>query len=270
MNSRFKTFLLFLIAFIFTAGLVIYQRMSGPTYPIGGKIVINGETIKYRLLRTSDDPGDQKIKIKIADTSIKGEFKFRRFKSLDSWSVRQMVREGEYLVASVPHQAPAGKVMYFITLNNQQLNPEPTVLRYKGAVPAFIFIPHVFFIFLAMFFAVVTVLEAIFKRKNVYLFTWLTVIFFLVSGIILGPLMQEYAFGALWTGWPFGHDLTDNKTLVSLIIWIIALFVLRKNRKNRVWPIIAFLVMFAVYMIPHSVLGSEIDFTKAPGTESTK
>ena len=160
--------------------------------------------------------------------------------------------------------------MYYITLNKQKLNPEPTILRYKGAVPAFIIIPHVFFIFLAMFFAVVTVLEAIFRRKNVYLFTWLTVIFFLVSGIILGPLIQEYAFGALWTGWPFGHDLTDNKTLVSLIIWIIALFVLRKNRENRIWPIIAFLVMLAVFMIPHSVLGSEIDYTKAPATEITK
>jgi len=270
MNPRFKTILLFFIAFIFTAGLAIYQRMSGPTYPIGGKIVINGETIKYKLLRTSDDPGDQKIKIKIADTSIKGEFTFRRFKSNDNWSVQPMVREGENLVTSVPHQEPAGKVMYYITLNKQQLNPEPTIIRYKGAVPAVIIIPHVFFIFLAMFFAVVTMLEAIFKRKNAYLYAWLTVISFLVSGIILGPMMQEYAFGVLWTGWPFGHDLTDNKTLVSLIIWIIALFVLRKNRENRVWPIIAFVVMLIVFLIPHSVLGSEIDYTKAPGIESIK
>jgi hypothetical protein len=270
MNPRFKTILLFLIAFLFTAGLVIYQRMTGPTYPIGGKIVINGETIKYQLLRTSDDPGEQKLKIKIADTSIKGVFTFRRFKSHDNWSLQPMAREGENLVASVPHQAPAGKVMYYITLNNQQLNPEPTIIRYKGAVPNWVIIPHVFFIFLAMFFAVVTMLEAILRRKNVYLFTWLTVIFFLVSGIIFGPLMQEYAFGALWTGWPFGQDLTDNKTLVSLIIWIIALFVLRKNRENRVWPVIAFVVMLAVYMIPHSVLGSEIDYTKVPATESVK
>ena len=132
-------------------------------------------------------------------------------------------------------------------------------------------ISHVFFIFLAMLFAVRTVLEAIYKRKNVYLFTILTVIFFTVSGIILGPLMQEYAFGAFWTGWPFGHDLTDNKTLVAVIMWIIALFVVRKNRENRLWPIIAFVVMLAVYMIPHSVLGSEIDYTKQnPKTETVK
>jgi len=270
MNQRFKTILLFFIAFIFTAGLASYQRMTGPTYPISGKIVINGETIKYELLRTSDDPKDQKLKIKIADTSIKGEFTFRRFKSHDSLSVQPMIREGENLVAFVPHQPPAGKVMYYISLNKKQLNPEPTLLRYKGAVPAYIIIPHVFFIFLAMFFAVLTAMEALFKRKNVYLFTWLTVIFFLISGIILGPLMQKFAFGVLWTGWPFGHDLTDNKTLVSLIIWIIALFVLRKNRENRIWPVIAFVVMLAVYMIPHSVLGSEIDYTKVPNTESVK
>jgi hypothetical protein len=270
MNPRLKTILLFFFAFIFTAGLAIYQRMTGPTYPISGKIDINGETIKYKLLRTSDDPKDQKLKIKIADTSIKGEFTFRRFKSHDKWSVQSMIREGEDLVAFVPHQPPAGKVMYYITLNKKQLNPEPTILRYKGAVPAYIIIPHVFFIFLAMFFAVVTLLEDIFKRKNVYLFTWLTVIFFFISGIILGPLMQEYAFGVLWTGWPFGHDLTDNKTLVSLIIWIIALYVLRKNRENRVWPIIAFVVMFVVFLIPHSVLGSEIDYNKTAGTETVK
>ena len=270
MNPKLQTVLIWFFALLFTAGLAIFQRMTGPTYPIRGKIEINGETIKYKLLRTSDDPGDQKLMIKVADTSIKGEFTFRRFKSHDNWSVQPMTREGENLVAFVPHQAPAGKVMYYVTLNKQQLNPEPTILRYKGEVPSIIIAPHVLFIFLAMFFAVITTLEAIFKRKNVYLFTWLTVIFFFVSGIILGPLMQEYAFGALWTGWPFGQDLTDNKTLASLIVWIIALVVLRKNRENRIWPIIAFVVMLVVFLIPHSVLGSEIDYTKAPAQEAIK
>lgn len=270
MNKTLKTILLFVVAFLFTACLAIYQRMSGPTYPIRGKAEVNGQTIKYELLRTSDDPGDQKILIKVPDTSVRGEFTFRRLKSNDPWANAPMKREGDNLIALVPHQPPAGKVEYNITLNQVKLNEEPVVLRYKGAVPLWVIIPHVFFIFLAMFFAVVTLLEALFRRKNVYTYTWLTVIFFFVSGLILGPLMQEYAFGALWTGWPFGHDLTDNKTLASLIIWIIALFVLRKNRENRVWPIIAFVVMLVVYLIPHSVLGSEIDYTKQPQTENTK
>jgi hypothetical protein len=82
--------------------------------------------------------------------------------------------------------------------------------------------------------------------------------------MVFGPIMQEYAFGAFWTGWPFGHDLTDNKTLVALIFWIIAYFKLRKDSTNRTWPIIAAVVMLAVFFIPHSVLGSEIDYTQLP------
>jgi len=270
MNKKLLTILIWFFAFLFTACLAIYQRMSGPTYPIRGKVVINGEKIKYQLFRTSDDPGDQKLQVKVIDKSIKGIFAFKRFKSHDKWTFIPMAREGESLITFIPHQPPAGKIAYYIYLNKQWLNHKPTILRFKGSVPLFIIIPHVIFIFLAMFFAVVTLLEVIFKRKNVYLFTWLTVIFFLVSGIILGPLIQEYAFGAFWTGWPLGHDLTDNKTLVSLIIWIIALVVLRKNRENRIWPIIAFVVMLTVYLIPHSVLGSEIDYTKAQPAEITK
>jgi hypothetical protein len=270
MNKRLQTILIWFFAFLFTACLAIYQRMSGPTYPIRGKVVINGETIKYELLRTSDDPGDQKLQIMVTDKSIKGVFAFKRFKSEDKWTYIPMTREGDNLIAYIPHQPPAGKIAYYIYLNNQWLNNKPTILRFKGPVPLWVLIPHVFFIFLAMFFAVITLLEAIFRRKHIYLFTWLTVISFLVSGIILGPLMQEYAFGALWTGWPFGHDLTDNKTLASLIIWIIALFVLRKNRQNRTWPIIAFAVMLLVFLIPHSVLGSEIDYTQPVKTEATE
>ena len=161
MNKKLQTILIWFFAILFTAALAIYQRMSGPTYPIRGKVIINNEEIKYRLLRTSDDPGNQKLEIKVSDTSIRGTFKFRRFKSHDNWTIVPMQREGENLVAFVPHQPPAGKVMYYVSLNDKQLNPEPTILRYKGAVPIWVIIPHVVFIFLAMFFAVITLLMCI-------------------------------------------------------------------------------------------------------------
>jgi hypothetical protein len=127
-----------------------------------------------------------------------------------------------------------------------------------------------------MFFAMVlslrTGLEVLVKGKNTYLFTSATMLLFLVGGLILGPVVQKYAFDAYWTGWPWGYDLTDNKTIVAFIFWTIAWFVLRKNRENRVWPAVATIVMLAVYLIPHSALGSEIDYTKLenqPKTETT-
>jgi hypothetical protein len=82
--------------------------------------------------------------------------------------------------------------------------------------------------------------------------------------------MQKLAFDAFWTGWPFGHDLTDNKSLVAFIFWVIALVVMKKNRENRLWPILASIVLLAIFLIPHSVLGSETDFTKEKQIESTK
>ena len=95
-------------------------------------------------------------------------------------------------------------------------------------------------------------------------YTVATIFSFLLGGLILGPIIQLYAFGALWTGWPFGHDLTDNKTLASFILWIIAVWRLRKNPNARGWVLVASLGLLAVYLIPHSVLGSEIDFRELP------
>jgi len=46
--------------------------------------------------------------------------------------------------------------------------------------------------------------------------------------------------------------------------------VLRKNRENRLWPAIATVVMLAVYLIPHSVLGSELDYTELEDKPQTE
>jgi hypothetical protein len=118
--------------------------------------------------------------------------------------------------------------------------------------------------FLAMLFSSRTGIEAMIKGANTYRYTIWTVVLLFFGGLVLGPIVQYYAFGAYWTGWPFGGDLTDNKTLLAFIVWIIAFFKLRKNPENRLWPIIASIVMLLVYLIPHSVLGSEIDHTKVP------
>jgi di/tricarboxylate transporter len=143
-----------------------------------------------------------------------------------------------------------------------KLTENPIVLRYKGKVPVYWLIPHIFCMFFGFWFAVRTGMEAVAKRNNLYKLTLWTTILLFFGGIILGPVIQKYAFGAFWTGWPFGHDLTDNKTLVAFIMWVVALWKMRKNKADRKWAIIAALVTLAVFIVPHSVLGSEIDYTK--------
>ncbi|MCX6280212.1 MAG: hypothetical protein NT004_19280 [Bacteroidetes bacterium] len=274
MNSKLKYTLIWIFSVVFTLCIAVYQRMTGPTYPVRGKAEIGGQTVKFRLIRTYDGNDNAPIKVIAPDTTIKGELKLRRFKSYDGWQIQAMQRKGDTLVGYLPHQDPAGKVMYDVTLikGDQRvlLNDHSAVLRYKGFVPGYILIPHIFFIFFAMIFSTLTGFMVVFRMKHAYIYTWLTVIFLAMGGLILGPIVQKFSFDAYWTGWPFGYDLTDNKSLVAFIFWVIALVVMKKHRENQLWPIIATIVLLAIFLIPHSTLGSEIDFTKEQKKEVTK
>lgn len=274
MNSKFKSILIWFFAIVFTLAVAMYQRMTGPSYPVRGKVEIGQQEIKYKLIRTYDGSDDAPIKVLAADTAIRGELKLRRFKSYDNWQTQPMQRHGDTLTGYLPHQGAAGKVMYEVTLLKEdqryELMDHPAVLRYKGFVPGYVLYPHILFIFMAMLFSTLTGLMVIFRGKNTYIYTWITVITLALGGMILGPVVQKFSFDAYWTGWPYGHDLTDNKSLVAFIFWVIALVVMKKNRENRLWPILASIVLLVIFLIPHSVLGSEIDFTKGQQTETTK
>ncbi len=267
--SLTKNIMIWIFAIVFMASIAIYQRLTGPTYPQRGSVEVAGEKIKYKLPRSSDSHEGEKIIVEVPNKNISGKINYRRFKSHDEWTTKDLIREGDNLAARVPPLPPAGKIMYDISLSAdgkeyKLINPEPVIMRYKGKVPMFIIYPHIFFMFVAMVFSTRTALEVLFKGNNVLIMTIITTLSFTLGGMILGPIVQEYAFGALWTGWPFGHDLTDNKTLVSLIMWGIAWWKIRKNPNATNWALAAAVVLLAVYLIPHSVLGSEIDFTKLP------
>lgn len=98
---------------------------------------------------------------------------------------------------------------------------------------------------------------AIFKYGRFKFFINVAVIFLFVRGLILGPWVQWYAFSEVWTGVPFVWNLTDNKTLVAFIFWMIAFFANRK-KERPVYTIIAAIVMLIVYSIPHSIYGSQL------------
>ena len=83
-----------------------------------------------------------------------------------------------------------------------------------------------------------------------------------IGGFVLGPLVQKFSFGVLWSGFPIGLDLTDNKTLIGMVGWIAVLFLMRKGRQARIWTALAAVLLLVVYSIPHSARGSEFDYSK--------
>lgn len=265
MVNRKQSILLWIFAIVFTISSAIYQRLTGPTHPKSVDVTIKGEDYHFKLLRSHGGDGGAPIKLEVPN-HINGELKYKRYKSSDEYTVVPMIRNGNEIMAELPHQPPAGKLQYVINLNDGQddyvLNEDPVIIRFKGEVALYILIPHIIFMFTAMLFSTRTGVEALFKGNKSFKYARVTLIALLIGGFMLGPVVQWMAFGDLWTGWPYGGDWTDNKTLAAVLGWVIAFFVLRKKPQNRIWPIIAFLIMFAVYMIPHSMGGSEYDYEK--------
>ncbi|MBN2349014.1 MAG: hypothetical protein JXJ22_09265 [Bacteroidales bacterium] len=260
-----KKILFWLFAIVITLGSSIYQRKTGPSYPKNGQIELKqGTYYKFELPRSHGGETDCKIELLIPDTTYTAELIWKRYPLNDEWKSGTFKREGENLVAFLPHQPPAGKLQYYIKFSaysKEQLvgYEDPVIIRFRGDVPAYILIPHIFFIFLAMLLSNLALIMALFKYEKYILFSKLTLISIIAGGLILGPVVQKFAFGEFWTGFPNGFDLTDNKTLIAFIFWFIAVFA-NANKKRPYLTIVAALVMLVIFSIPHSARGSELNY----------
>lgn len=265
MKRRYRSTLIWILVSLFTLAIAYYQRKTGPTYPLNKTVTIENKEYDYALLRSKGGKEPAIIKITVPDTSIHGIYKFKRINHPEDWSLQQMERDGDELLIILPPQPPAGKLRYQASLIHKgktySLTEAPVVIRFKGSVPLCFLLPHVIIMFVAMLFSTRTGVEALIKGEKTYIYTKLTVVLFFAGGLILGPVVQKYAFGSFWAGWPFGQDLTDNKTLLAFVFWLIALLRQRKNRKRTGWAVVASVVLLLVYLIPHSMFGSELDYS---------
>ena len=264
-----KTWMLWLLALGITLAAALYQRVTGPTWPVFGKASVGGAQFKFRLNRSHAGEGDEEIRLRVPEQVSGGTLELRRFPSNDPWSSISMERDVDYLVGRIPHQPLAGKVIYRIELAGKDgtktsLTSEPVQIRFRGAVPASVLVPHIVVMFLAMLFSNRAGLDVLLSGERACRLSLYTVIALIVGGLILGPAVQKYAFDSYWTGWPLGKDLTDNKTFICTVLWGLALWQTRKNPPAKGWVLAATLVTLFIFMIPHSVLGSELNYTAAP------
>ncbi len=259
-----KKTIIWILAVVLTLGAAYFQRKTGPTYPKKVNISLNGKEYTFHLLRSHGGDDDMPVSLVIPDKAIQGFVIFKRFPTAEPWDTVPMSRSGDTLTAFLPHQPPAGKLAYRITLRSpgaEVIIPadEPVVSRFKGGVPAGILIPHILFMFTAMLLSSLAGLMAVWKVPAYKKYARITLILLLIGGGILGPLVQLYAFGAYWTGIPFGWDLTDNKTLIAVVFWLFAILAIRK--KERYWTVVlAAIVLILVYSIPHSMFGSQYNY----------
>jgi hypothetical protein len=254
-----------IIAVVLTLTSAVWQRMSGPTYPMKGSVSLAGQEIAIRLARSNSITDRQPVTVTVADPGVTGTVEWRRFPTSDPWATLQMTRQGDKLETAIP-PAPeplmpmAGKLEYRVTLakggERVSFPDKAAVTRFKGDVPAWILLPHIAAMFFGMLFATRAAMAALFggdTRSAAFLAFGLLVF----GGLVLGPVVQKLAFGEYWTGVPFGFDLTDNKTLIAAVAWVLALTQLRGGKQGRVAVVLATVVTMVVFAIPHSVWGSQ-------------
>ncbi len=260
---------LWIIAIVVTLASAVYQRMTGPTYPVDGHVVLGGQVIDYRLERSHETTGDQVVEIVAPDLSVTAEMTWRRYPSSDPYQTVPLVRQDAVLRAMLPRQPAGGKLEYQLRLargpETVLVPVQPAVTRFKDPVSASVLIPHVLAMFLGMLWSTRAGLAALVGGPT-RLLAWTTLALLGVGGFFFGPWMQHQAFGEYWTGVPFGFDLTDNKTLVAVACWIFAVTRIKKDRPARFAVGAAALVTLVVFAIPHSTWGTEIDWDAAGRT----
>ena len=282
---------LWIFSVVVTLFTAYYQRNTGPTHP--KKIEVTVAQISYTLscprsLRTAITPKQGEgaweklgkttlLKIKSsakengarlsAETPI--TLHYRRARSQGDWETISATIDADGTIeAALPAQPPAGKLAYYLQVDNIALSKDaPIVVRFRNNVPVWVLVPHILFMYAAMLLSTICGLFALINNNRWKRYAWLSMVILLMGGLILGPIVQKFAFGAYWTGWPVGEDLTDTKTLIAACFW--GVVILFSNKKaGRLFALLAAIALLAIFSIPHSTSGSEFNYESGlVGTE---
>lgn len=284
-NSRRATILLWVVAVVIMLATATYQRRTGPTHPLRGSCTLAGEEVRFSLIR-SDWSREVQDSARVllprpggaAAPDPKATLHYRRYlvdEPFTEVAMRLDPTEGnDTLFGELPAQPAAGKLEYFITVDEGAqrtwipgADGETVVIRFKDHVPIWILLPHVLLMFFAILFGLRAGLGAVFAPAGIRRPVWIALGGMTLGGMVLGPIVQKHAFGAYWTGFPWGGDWTDNKMLVMWLVWVATAGILLLRPRlsvaaTRSLVLVASLAMMAVYLIPHSIHGSQLDYSQ--------
>jgi len=276
-----------LLALVLTLVLLFIARRLAMVQPRVMEQTVEGLTISH--LNPGKAPENQPLTIaaRITRGLKNGEkliLSFTYEKVNSDWSTAEMLPKkagSDTLVADINGQPRGEKLFYYFEVQDSlgtvvaSLGTEskPLRLRFEGKVPGYIIGPHIFCMFAGAFFAFLALFGALGLLRNpgevntVARKVGWTTLFIFLGGFPLGIMVARAAVGGSgWGGFPLGNDITDNKTLLIFLYWLLLVIlgkgsIFQKNpEKNLVKPetygkltLVGFILLLGLYLIPHSL-----------------
>jgi hypothetical protein len=276
------------IAFFFTLLLLFFTRKTTAVRSIYKMVEHDGVRIEHNTVPKQVGDNIPVIKAKVRGASEvnlvykigkEGQYKYIKMNPISG-------EENSY-EADIPLHPKGSKAWYYLEASKEFAEGEmkitlpernsgevqPIRLKFEGKVPAYVVIPHVFSIFAAFFFATLTLFSAIdLKRRKITLeksvrFCAVTLLLLFIGFFPFGWAMNYFAFGVLWEAFPFGTDVTDNKSQIMFAFWLVTMFLVKgtlfgkgaqrnlvSDRRYSTMVIVSFIATILIIMaIPHSL-----------------
>lgn len=274
-----------ILALLLTLVLLFIARQLAMVQPRWFEATMNGITLSH--LNPGKAPQNQQMTMESKAAPLGSDQKVvLRYNSgaQGSWESMEMLPSGSNpasLSISLLGKPKGSRLFYFIevrdisgnVLANLGTQANPLRLRFEGTVPGYLIGPHIFCMFAGAFFSFLALFGAVSLLRNrgdmnsvAKNVGWAT-LFTFIGGIPLGIMVARAAVGGTgWGGFPLGNDITDNKTLLILLYWLV-LVILGKGSIFQNNPgtnlvkastfgkltLIGFILVLGLYLIPHSI-----------------
>ena len=269
------------LGFILTIALLGLSRRLSTRRPNDLAVEGEGFRLEHRTVTEQVGAGRPDLVLSVTgDGTLEPVVRYRVGGGGELRSVAMTDDGGDVWRAILPEFEKGTKIYYALELyrgNDRAARiPEEEgaflFIKYKGKVSAVVLTLHILFMFASFYFMVQGLWSAIgilagraWKAEAVGHARWVLISSF-IGGWPLGFILNYQAFGVVWEGFPFGYDVTDNKTQIMFVFWLVSLLLVRGSflgkgekldilgsRGFAVALIVSFVVSLALFIVPHSL-----------------
>lgn len=281
MNGNRKMAIRIILGFILTIALLGISRSLSTRRPHDLAAESTGFRVEHRTVTEQVGPGRPDLSLTVkGDQALEAVVRYRVGRE---GALRTVVMTGEgdgRWRAVLPDLGRGTKIYYALELLRSgetvaripEKNDSFLFIKYKGKVSAVVLTLHILFMFASFYFMVQSLWSALgilagraWKAEAVRHARWVLISSF-IGGWPLGFILNYQAFGVVWEGFPFGYDVTDNKTQIMFVFWLVSLLLVRGSFLGRgeerdmlgargfaVALLVSFIVSFLLFIVPHSL-----------------